>query len=223
MEQLGGNPQVRWAVPADVGRIVAVHLRSFRGFFLSSMGPAFLHQLYAAILQDPTGIEFVAVRGDEVLGFVAGTSQSAGFYRRLIRRRWWRFALASMPAFLRRPWILRRLARAFAMPEQAAERGDRGTLMSIAVDPQMQGRGIGKALVVAFLQAAYSYGASQVDLTTDHDGNEAVNRFYQNLGFVRERVYSTPEGRVMNEYVTSTEAVGVGSALHRELVRRGDA
>jgi ribosomal protein S18 acetylase RimI-like enzyme len=201
--QSSARLSIRRMATVDVSAVVQVHLNSFRGFFLTFLGPAFLRELYVATLADSSGIGFVAEDGKSMCGFVAGTAQPSGFYRRLLRRRWWRFALAAVLPVLKRPSIITRLLRAFSMPEQAAQQEGRGTLMSIAVLPAAQGNGIGQALVRAFLEAADQRGLRQVDLTTDRDGNEATNRFYQNLGFVCERTFVTPEGRVMNEYVIS--------------------
>ena len=67
---------------ADVGAAVQVHLEGFTGFFLSFLGPAFLHELYAATIEDPDGIGLVAEEGKGILGFVTGTAQPSGFYRR---------------------------------------------------------------------------------------------------------------------------------------------
>jgi|WetSurMetagenome_2_1015567.scaffolds.fasta_scaffold01171_6 ribosomal protein S18 acetylase RimI-like enzyme len=194
---------IKRMAPADVPAVVQVHLDSFPGFFLTFLGPAFLRELYVATLADSSGISFVAEDGEGICGFVAGTAQPAGFYRRLLRRRWWRFALAAVLPVLKRPSIITRLLGAFSMPEQATQQEGRGTLMSIAVLPEAQGNGIGQALVWAFLGAADQRGLRQVDLTTDRDDNETANRFYQNLGFVCERTFVTPEGRAMNEYVVS--------------------
>jgi ribosomal protein S18 acetylase RimI-like enzyme len=186
--------------------MVEVHLTSFQGFFLTFLGPAFLRQLYVAIQADPSGIGFVAEDEKGVCGFVVGTAQPSGFYRRLLRRRWWYFALAAiLPAF-KRPSIIPRLFRAFSMPDQVASQKGRGTLMSIAVSPEVQGKGIGHSLVRAFLDEAACRGLQQVDLTTDRDNNDTTNRFYRNLGFVCERTFITPEGRTMNEYVISLQS-----------------
>jgi ribosomal protein S18 acetylase RimI-like enzyme len=87
------------------------------------------------------------------------------------------------------------------MPSQELPGESCGTLMSIAVLPEAQGRGIGKDLTVAFLEEARRRGLAMVSLTTDRDGNEGVNRFYVNLGFQCTRSTVTPEGRTMNEYV----------------------
>ena len=192
---------IRLARPDDVPGIVVVHQAGFQGFFLTFLGPTFLHELYSAILADSDGIGFVAEVDYHIGGFVMGTAQPAGFYRRLLRQRWWRFARAAMLPALRQPTIIPRLLRAFSMPGQAAEHVGRGTLMSIAVSPDVQSKGVGQALVRSFLDEALRRDLRQVDLTTDQDNNDATNRFYQNLGFVCERTFTTPEGRAMNEYV----------------------
>ncbi len=192
---------IRFAIEADVGAIVNVHFASFQGFFLTFLGHRFLCELYAGILADPTGIVFVYVKENRILGFVAGMSQPAGFYRRLLRRSWWRFALASVIPVLKDPSILPRLLRAFRKPQDVSDQADNATLMSIAVDPDAQGRGVGYALVNTFLAEAARRGLKHVDLTTDGINNDAVNQFYQSMGFNLLHTFVTPEGRVMNEYV----------------------
>lgn len=200
---------VRLITAGDIDKCVLIHVSTFQGFFLTFLGPAFLRELYVATLKDPSGIGFVADSEIGVCGFVTGTAQPSNFYRRLLYRHWWRFALAAMPSFLRRPFIASRLLRAFLMPNQANQQEWRGTLMSIAVLPNTQRKGIGKALVLAFLAEATRRGLRQVDLTTDRDNNEATNRFYQQLGFECVRTFTTPEGRAMNEYVINLRCAGV--------------
>ena len=185
----------------DIPVVVDVHRQGFTGFFLTFLGPTFLREFYTAALFDPSGINFVVERQDGVIGFIVGTEQPAGFYRRLLRQRWWRFGVASIPSLLRRPAILPRLLRAFAAPSAATQIAKCGTLMSIAVLPNTQSSGVGKMLVQAFLQEATRRGLHQVDLTTDRDHNESANHFYRKLGFVCVRSFVTPEGRAMNEYV----------------------
>jgi ribosomal protein S18 acetylase RimI-like enzyme len=73
--------------------------------------------------------------------------------------------------------------------------------MSIAVHPNYQNKGIGKLLVQEFLGEIRRRGIQRVNLTTDKEKNDAVNVFYQRLGFQLTRSFVTPEGRWMNEYV----------------------
>lgn len=206
-------PEIRAARQPDVPTIVDVHQRAFQGFFLSFLGPAFLRQLYLGILDDRDGMIFVAEQGENVCGFVAGTAAPSGFYSRLLRQRWWRFALSAALPALKRPAIIPRLLRAFSAPSQASRSPGRGTLMSLAVTPDAQGAGLGGTLVRAFLAEASRRGLRQVDLTTDKHNNDGTNRFYRNLGFICERTLTTPEGREMNEYVIDVQPSAAPTAL----------
>lgn len=55
-------------------------------------------------------------------------------------------------------------------------------------------------LIQAFLYEAMTRVCRRVVLSAYRDNNEAVNAFYQKLGFNIERRYMTPEGHYMNEY-----------------------
>lgn len=185
----------------DVAAVVKVHLASFPGFFLSYLGPRFLSLYYDGICSAPEGIAFSYLNGSGApAGFVAGSSNPRGFYSRLLKEDWLRFALASVGAVLRRPSAILRVARGLLHPASNPVGADVAGLFSIGVLPELQGTGAGKKLVEAFLAEARRRGCKRVFLTTDHDDNESVNLFYQKLGFTLERQYETPEGRRMNEY-----------------------
>lgn len=185
----------------DIQQVVAVHLASFPGFFLSFLGHRFLSIFYAGICSAPEGIAFVYPNDAGIpAGFVAGTSNPGGFYSRLLKRDWLKFALASIIPVLKKPSVIGRVARAVYHPSGNPIGDDVAGLFSIGVLPELQGTGAGKKLVQSFLQEASRRGCKRVFLTTDRDDNEVVNVFYQKLGFAVERQYETPEGRRMNEY-----------------------
>lgn len=60
--------------------------------------------------------------------------------------------------------------------------GTRGYLQRLAVDPAVQGRGLGRALIIDGLGWMRRWGASQVVVNTQV-GNERALRLYQHLGF----------------------------------------
>ena len=185
----------------DVKRVVAVHLASFPGFFLSFLGPRFLSHFYSGVCSAPEGIVFVYLNPEgETAGFVAGTANPQGFYSRLLKRDWLKFALASIIPVLKKPSVFGRVVRAVSHPSDNPIGDDVAGLFSIGILPELQGTGAGKQLVQAFLDEAKQKGCKSVYLTTDRDNNEAVNTFYTKLGFTIERQYVTPEGRRMNEY-----------------------
>jgi ribosomal protein S18 acetylase RimI-like enzyme len=187
--------------PAHIPAVVQTHLLSFPGFFLSFLGPRFLSLYYAGICAAPEGIGLVSLNTLGLpAGFVAGSSNPRGFYSILLKRDWLKFAFASVGAIIRKPSAMVRIARGLFHSEGNPVGDDVAGLFSIGVLPELQGTGAGKLLVQAFLHEAAMRRCKRVFLTTDRDANDAVNAFYQKLGFCIERQYETPEGRRMNEY-----------------------
>jgi len=195
---------IRPLIDSDLKMVVKIHLSSFPSFFLSFLGPRFLELFYRSFLEDSAGIGFVALDVDErVLGSVVGPIEPGGYFKRLMKRRWRAFCLASASALLRRPWIASRLLRALWYRGDAPE-GDsvpRALLSSISVAPEAQGRGVGQALVEAWLFEVRRRGGQGAFLTTDAEGDEAVNCFYQRLGWKLESSYTTAQKRRMNRYI----------------------
>ncbi len=191
---------LRTAGTSDVSSIANLHLEAFPSFFLSFLGARFLREFYRGVALDESGVLVVAEFKGSICGFVAGSSEPAGFYTRLIRRRWVNFALAALPAVLRRPKIAARLLRALRLPAEQRPKGREALLMSIAADPQMRNKGVGRRLLTAFAQSCRQTGIQRIRLTTDAAANDSVNAFYTGFGFTRSAQYSTPEGRLMNEY-----------------------
>lgn len=185
----------------DLDKVVDIHLCAFPGFFLSFLGPRFLRLLYRGIIFYDAGIALIYDQDGKVVGFVAGAIAPSKLYKHLIRTHFFGFAWAALDAVLRNPLIIPRLLRAFLYPNKTSRLQNTATLMSIAVDPRIQGSGIGQQLVNAFLEKASQQGVNRVDLTTDRLNNDVVNSFYCKMGFSCQRVFTTPEGRQMNEYI----------------------
>ena len=61
----------------DLDQVVATHLASFPGFFLSALGPRFLREFYAALIRHPQGHLYVAFRDS---GANPGVPASMGEY-----------------------------------------------------------------------------------------------------------------------------------------------
>lgn len=185
----------------DIERVVAIHLASFPGFFLSFLGPRFLALYYGNVCASSDGIAVVYEDpGGIPSGFVVGSTNPRAFYSNLLRRNWLKFSIASLDAIGKKPAVALRLFRAIFHPSQNPTGDEIAGLYSIGISPEAQGTGAGKKLVHAFLREARERGCRRVFLTTDRDGNSAVNSFYRNLGFHVEREFKTPENRWMNEY-----------------------
>ncbi len=190
----------------DMENTVEVHLRSFEGFFLTSLGGPFLKEFYRAMQLDDSTIALVSERNGNIDGFVVGTLRPAGLYKRVFSRSWFRFMQAAIVPMIQKPGTaLRLLRRLFVAGQSDYEEGE-ALLMSLAVLPSEQGRGIGRQLVAAFREEAKKRGAASISLTTDKLGNDGVNQFYLRSGFRRRQAFVTPEGREMNEYFLGIQA-----------------
>lgn len=187
---------------SHIDTVVEIHLRAFPNFFLSFLGPRFLREFYASFLLDPQGMGYTASAPDgHILGVIVGSVDPRGYFKRLLKRRWWAFCLASISAVIRRPSCVTRLFRAASYRGESPSGPTRALLSSIAVDPNIQRAGVGKKLVEHWVEEARQRGASGCYLTTDADGNDKVNAFYQGLNWCIESTYATPEGRRMYHYV----------------------
>ena len=191
---------LRGLEPDDVSTVVDIHLCSFPGFFLSFLGSSVLKQYYLSII-DFGQIGIAGLLNGRLLGFVVGIENDYGFYRKLLCRRGPRFILAIVPALLRRPTIIFRLLSALRRRTDAhgVEPGS-VTLTSIAVLPNVQSKGVGHKLIIAFREEVIRRGFNRIFLETDADQNDAVNQFYLREGYKLHKVYFTPHGRKMNEY-----------------------
>ncbi len=199
-------PKILSMSPAHVDRVVQIHLESFTGFFLSFLGRGFLRLFYSEVLKYREHVALVATdKNGEVEGFVVGVVRQGDFYRCLIQKRLLSFAIASLMAVLRQPAIIPRLFRALNYPSASQASAAQASLMSIAMVPSAQGRGIGQQLVRAFLEQMKMRRVLAVTLTTDRDNNDRVNAFYHKLGFHIVRTVLTPEGRYLNEYAISLD------------------
>ena len=73
-------------------------------------------------------------------------------------------------------------------------------LASICVSPEMAGNGIG-TMLINYLKSIIDFGEyNYINLETDADDNEGANNFYLKNGFKLARIFTTAEGRRMNEY-----------------------
>jgi len=189
--------------PSSLDDIVEVHIAAFPGFFMTQLGQRFLRGYYQCVLDYPDGLLLTEFEEQGCIGFVSGFVEPSSFYLELRRRRI-RLGLAAVSGIVTRPRSLITLMvnyrRAGKVSREEPEPGT-AELSSLAVRPDIAGRGVGSRLVRRFIAAAANRGASRVILTTDANNNDSVNRFYKGLGFTSNRTFEARRGRMLNEYV----------------------
>lgn len=196
--------QIKHVDKADkhtIDRIVAIHLDTFQGFFLTFLGRGFLKQMYSSYC-DHQASGLLAAFDDEnnIVGFLAYSAEMSGLYKHMIKTRLIPFMWYSLGAFLRKPAVFMRLVRAFLKPGEAKRSEAYVELASIGVSPEAKSKGIGSQLISSLKQLVDFSKYAYITLETDAVNNEGANAFYVKNGFVLQRSYTTSEGRAMNEY-----------------------
>lgn len=183
LRRLGGADSRRY-----FEQIANLHTDLIHGGILPLLGPAFLATLYREIATSRWSSVHAAMQNDTVVGFIAGTLDiwrcMAGFSitgyaslaSRVIMRLW-------------RPVIAWKVLDSFAYPFRKSSAADsapmpmkhRAELLAIAVSPQAQGTGVGKALVLAFEETLRGK-ISQYSVTTNTVEAQS-NAFYSAMGF----------------------------------------
>lgn len=197
---------IRPARAADIPAVVALHIQAFQGFFLTLMGPRFLTVLYRGFLLHKSGLFLVVAKADQVdqvLGFVAGTTRPAGYFKDQLRTHWLSYGLAALRPLLFNPGlVIQKLWSAlFYRGETLPELPNAALLSSLGVSPQQQGHGLGIMLVDAFVAECKRQGLPAVYLTTDQSNNEKANAFYNRCGFHLAGICKRPPNRILNRYL----------------------
>ena len=183
-----------------VKKIAELHAKAFPTFFLTQLGIPFLKTLYTGYLEDADSGIIIAEEKERLVGFIAFSNDYPRFYKGLIKHHIIKFALCSLGAAIRHPSFIKRLLGAFKKSDSVVKTEKYVELASICVDPGIENRGVGSKLI-DYLKGLVDFEHyAFINLETDVDGNDGVNRFYVKNGFELERQFVTAEGRKMNEY-----------------------
>lgn len=175
---------IKKATIADVNSIVTIHKHAFPDFFLTTLGESFLMIYYKSVMNSLDGILLVCKNEDDTIGFCAGTLLSAGFNLRLIKNNLIGYTCQGIKQLFTHPFRVLHLFR--NMTKENADMGDKGEyaeLLSIGVDPNKQGGGVGKKMLIALEEEVAHRGGTKLSLTTDYENNEKAIGFYHSLGY----------------------------------------
>lgn len=187
----------------DLEDVTRVHLQAFPEAILSRIGPQVVERYYAWQLSEPNDAHAVGVYEEgELAGFAVGglfrngLSGFVGANRRLIltsvaRKPWlllnktfWNRLAMTIDAFKRANAKRNTPGNGAPQPAARKPRRRRYSVLSIAVDPANQRKGIGAVLLADQEARARELGHSEIFLTVQQDNRAAV-RFYVRQGWTK--------------------------------------
>lgn len=194
----GGEPEIRPARRQDAPALARLHAEGMPDAFLPHLGPRFMKVLYETLSEEGDAVVLVADDGAGVVGFAAGVVSVPSFYKRFLKRKGARAALAAAPRLMR-PSVARRSWETARYPNGAGDYPS-AELLSIAVDGEVRSGGLGRRLASGVIDGLAAKGAGRVKVIVGAE-NQGANRFYDSVGFHAAGTISVHRGEDSNVWV----------------------
>ena len=179
-----GDVVIRSAERSDAGRLAELHATRIVEGFLPRLGPRFLSRLYRRLVVSPDGFAVVAVRDARVVGFAAGATDLGRVYRSFVLHDG---VIAGLGAAPRIVGSWRAVLETLRYPGSIDDLPE-AEILSVAVDGDAAGRGIGRRLLSASLDELTRRGVRAAKVVAGAD-NRAALALYTQAGFaVRQRI-----------------------------------
>ncbi|PKO04174.1 MAG: hypothetical protein CVU41_18405 [Chloroflexi bacterium HGW-Chloroflexi-3] len=207
---------IRTVTDDDLIEISRIHLAAFPESALTKLGAEAVHRYYHWQLHGPHDCFAIATFGEnQTLGFCFGgvfRGALGGFLQKNKKFLFWRVLL--------RPWLLfneifrERLKTAFRslriFPTKKKVKKtsilsnpvSSFSILSIAVDPAIQTKGVGKVLMKAVEEEAIRQGYDRIHLTV-HPSNTNAIQFYLRVGWIKNE--EDPWAGVMYKILSAGE------------------
>lgn len=173
--------------PNESEKVALIHINTFKGFFLTSLGKSFLTTYYKVCIKSPDVIAICATSDNQsIVGFAVGTINSKGFHKKILKKNILKFAYQGLILLFTKPKSILRLFKNLSKKSSESSFKDDGNyaeLLSIGVSVEMKGKGIGEKILFHFEQSLKEKESKKISLTTDFYKNEAVLNFYKKNGY----------------------------------------
>jgi|DewCreStandDraft_4_1066084.scaffolds.fasta_scaffold32623_3 ribosomal protein S18 acetylase RimI-like enzyme len=176
------NLQVILLKPEHAESVARLHQEGIPTGFLSSLGVAFLTDLYRSISQSPEGFGFVVCENQTVVGFVAFTTNLRRLYKTVL----WGHGIKLIGRLLPRLFsvkTIKKIIQNLVYPGKTQKLNlPQAELLSIAVSHSCRGKGLAGHLIHSGFEECRRRGISQVKVLVAQ-ANQTANRLYQKNGF----------------------------------------
>jgi ribosomal protein S18 acetylase RimI-like enzyme len=159
-----------------------IHAAELSVGFITTLGPSFLKMFYRFLADDKRGVVLVATETGAVVGFVAGTTNTAAIRTSFSWKCGWRAILLLTPHIFSAKGLRHLISLWEYLGQPTNPSIDvRAELLSIATHRTRHRQGIGRTLFTAFQRELQDCGVLQFRVTAA-ETQKAALRFYSAVG-----------------------------------------
>lgn len=196
--------QVRAITTEDIANVAKLHIQVFPEYFLSHLGIRFLERYYGEFVNHSDAFGFIAIKEDDLVGFVTGVVDPKGFYKQFYRKNFLPISLILVGRLIVDPVIrrdtLQRIGHIRYALQSIVGNGKntlqfnsasevQARLLSIGVMAAIRGSGVAEKLVDSLGQRFRQADITRIGLSVRSE-NEGAIAFYEKTGWQRESANS---------------------------------
>jgi len=163
-------------------QIAGLHISGISTGFISSLRSGFVSVLYEAIAEDENSFGFVALDDDEVLGFVAFTTNLSKLYKYVALKKGFKFAFILARKMTSWKFFKKICGNIFYPGKMKSLDLPDAELLSIVIASQGRGKGLATQLVEKGFEECANRGIDKVKVLVA-SANEPANKLYLKCGF----------------------------------------
>lgn len=164
-----------------ISQVARIHADSLANDFLPSLGKKFLRVLYRGISKSKSGIVYVYLEGDEVAGFVVGSTNTGRMFKEILRKKWFDFIVTLIPVVLLKPSVIFKVVESIFYPSKTVADEAKAEIIVIAVAEKHRNKKIAKKLLSELKQYFIKKNVKEYKAVV-LDGKD-INKIYPKLGY----------------------------------------
>ena len=182
----------------DALQIAKIHKAQINKGFLSTLKPAFLENIYTAIIESDTGFCVVVKEGDRIAGFISGTTDINALYRYFIKKYFFQSLVLVIQKIFKVSYI-KKMIETLLYPVKESKL-PQAELLTMAVDRQFQGQGIASKIFVEFLEEMKKRNIKSFKVLVGEELTPAIH-FYEKNGFTFLKNTNIHKGKSSRIYI----------------------
>lgn len=176
--------------PEWIAEVAAIHMQSLPDDFLPGLGAEFLQKVfYPAAMRSPYGRVFVAAPEGRPSGFVVVTTDSTRFFRSIVLREFWGFVKTGLRTSFTSWKHFKCNFEVLASLFEKSVDEDLGEIYEIAVSPDRQNQGTGKALVARSIEYLKAAGVPGIKIKTRKDNTSWIGFFLKSGWHLAQEIH----------------------------------